>query len=156
MDLPDDAAAMICHLSPSTHADIRQTRPGDDDIESGDMTWCAARHEALQLVTWDRVREATCSDDDMRMLEEMAVDGFPESRSEMPAPIHSYYQYREDITSIDGVVLYRDRVVMPPSLRNEVLAALIAQGVSMMTSQAESSVFWPGMSANILATRNDC
>ena len=109
-------------------------------------------------MTWDHVREAMSSSDDLRMLEEMAADSFPESRAGMPAAIRGFHQYREDITSADGVVLYKDRVVIPPSLRGEVLSALHAahQGVSMMTARAESSVFWPGMSADICATRNNC
>uniref|UniRef100_A0AAV2KGE8 Uncharacterized protein n=1 Tax=Knipowitschia caucasica TaxID=637954 RepID=A0AAV2KGE8_KNICA len=121
MDLPDDNAAMVTHLSPSTHADvlslIRLTGPVNDEVEEGDLTWCAAGLESLRSVTWDRVKEATCSDDDMRALEEIAADGFPESRTGMPVAIRNFHQYREDITSADGVVLYKDRVIIPPSLR---------------------------------------
>ena len=165
MDLPDDNAAMVTHLSPSTYADvlslIRRAQPVVDDIEEGDLTWCAAGLESLQSVTWDRVREATSSNGEMRMLEEMAVDGFPESRIGMPQAIRGFHQYHEDVTSTDGVVLYRDRVVILPSLRDEVLGALHAahQGAMMtvmMTARAESSVFWPGMSADICATRSNC
>uniref|UniRef100_A0AAV2JCK1 Telomerase-binding protein EST1A n=1 Tax=Knipowitschia caucasica TaxID=637954 RepID=A0AAV2JCK1_KNICA len=123
MDLPDDNAAMVTHLSPSTHADvlslIRLTGPVNDEVEEGDLTWCAAGLESLRSVTWDRVKEATCSDDDMRALEEIAADGFPESRTGMPVAIRNFHQYREDITSADGVVLYKDRVIIPPSLRGE-------------------------------------
>ena len=102
-------------------------------------------------MTWDRVREATSSDVDMHTLEEMATDGIPDSNIEMPKTIRDYHQYRENITSTDGVILYKDRVIVPPSLRGEVLSTLHAahQGVSMMTARAESSVFWPGISADI-------
>lgn len=166
MDLPDDDAAVVTHTSPGTHTDIlsllRRAEPADDndndDDEGSDLSWCAAGLESLQSVTWDRVREATSSDADMRTLEEMAADGFPESRVGMPEGIRGFHQYREDITSADGVVLYKDRVVVPPSLRGEVLSSLHAahQGVSMMTARAESSVFWPGISADIRATRDNC
>ena len=86
----------------------------------------------------------------------MATDGIHDSKSEMPETIRDFHQYREYITATEGVVLYR--VVIPPSLRGEVLSALHAahQGVSMMTARAESSVFWPGMSADISATRRNC
>ncbi|CAL8276073.1 unnamed protein product [Arctogadus glacialis] len=49
------------------------------------------------------------SSDDMRTLEEMAADSFPESRAGMQVAIRGFHQYREDITSADGVVLYKDR-----------------------------------------------
>ena len=94
----------------------------------------------------------------MHTLEEMATDGMPDSKIEMPETIRDYHQYRENITSSDGVILYKDRVIIPPSLRGEVLSTLHAthQGVSMMTARAESSVFWPGISADISTTRKNC
>ncbi|KAJ8349086.1 hypothetical protein SKAU_G00276750 [Synaphobranchus kaupii] len=163
MDLPDDNAAVVTHLPPSTHTGVlsllRQAGPEDGgDAEEDDLAWCAAGLESLRSVTWDRVREATSSDGEMRTLEEMAADGIPDSKFEMPETIRDFHQYRESITSTDGVVLYKDRVVIPPSLRGEVLSALHVahQGVSMMTARAESSVFWPGMSADISATRRNC
>ncbi|KAJ8336082.1 hypothetical protein SKAU_G00394250 [Synaphobranchus kaupii] len=163
MDLPDDNAAVVTHLPPSTHTGVlsllRQAGPEDGgDAEEDDLAWCAAGLESLRSVTWDRVREATSSDGEMRTLEAMAADGIPDSKFKMPETIRDFHQYRESITSTDGVVLYKDRVVIPPSLRGEVLSALHAahQGVSMMTARAESSVFWPGMSADISATRRNC
>ena len=54
-------------------------------------------------------REATSSDGGMRILEEMAVDGFSELRIEMPEVIRAFHKYRKDITSADGQVLYRDK-----------------------------------------------
>ncbi|KAJ8373500.1 hypothetical protein SKAU_G00040800 [Synaphobranchus kaupii] len=163
MDLPDDNAAVVTHLPPSTHTGVlsllRQAGPEDGgDAEEDDLAWCAAGLESLRSVTWDCVREATSSDGEMRTLEAMAADGIPDSKFKMPETIRDFHQYRESITSTDGVVLYKDRVVIPPSLRGEVLSALHAahQGVSMMTARAESSVFWPGMSADISATRRNC
>jgi len=163
MNLPDDNATIATHLQPSTHTDVlsllRQTEPEyDDDVEEDNLAWCAAGLESLRSVTWDRVREATSSDGDMHILEEMTMNGIPDSKIEMPETIRDYHQYRENITSTDGVILYKDRVVIPPSLRGDVLSALHAahQGVSMMTARAESSVFWPGMSADISATRKNC
>ena len=101
------------------------------------------------------MREATRGDVDMHILEEMATDGISDSKIEMPETIRDYHQYRENTTSTDGVILYKDRVIVPPSLRGEVLSTLHAahQGISMMTARAESSVFWPGKSADISTTR---
>jgi hypothetical protein len=62
------------------------------------------------------------------------------------------------LSTLDGVSLYRNRPVIPPSLRGRVLAALHSahQGVSQMCSRAESAVFWPGMSSAIAKTRAHC
>ena len=47
-----------------------------------------------------------------------------------------------------GVILYRDRVVVPPPLRDVLRIVHSAhQGVSSMESRARSIVFWPGMTS---------
>ncbi|CAL8306266.1 unnamed protein product [Gadus morhua 'NCC'] len=122
MDLPDDNAAMVTHLSPSAHADllslIRWAGPVADDVEEGDLAWCAAGLESLQSVTWDHVREAMSSSVDMRTVEEKAADSFRESSAGMPVAIRGFHQYREDITSADGVVLCKDRCVFGRPIRD--------------------------------------
>jgi len=70
----------------------------------------------------------------------------------------TFFTIRHDLSTIDGVILYKDRRVIPPSLRDEVLSAVHAahQGVSSMTSRAEKSVFWPGITQAINYTRLSC
>ena len=85
-------------------------------------------------------------------------DGFPEVKNDLPTDLRSYHQYRNNLTSFDGVALYHDRVIIPPSLRRRVLEALHSahQGVTQMCSRAGSSFFWPGMNPDIIAMRNQC
>ena len=59
------------------------------------------------------------------------------------------------------MVLYYKRIeslIIPPSLREEVLSALHAvhQGITSMISRAESSVFWPSITPAITALRAGC
>ena len=78
------------------------------------MTWCAAGLESLLSVTWDRAREATTSDVDIHTLEEMATDGIPDSKIGLPEMVRNYHQYRENITSTDGVIIYKERLSYSP------------------------------------------
>ncbi|XP_013389514.1 uncharacterized protein K02A2.6-like [Lingula anatina] len=112
----------------------------------------------LKSVTWDRVRTATTSDADMAMLVDLITSGLPESRQEFPMKLHEYYQFKEDLSTIDGVVLYRERVVIPPALRQDVLSTLHSahQGISSMITRAESLIFWPGITPDIVSTRTGC
>ena len=65
--------------------------------------------------------------------------------------IQPYFPFREGYYVFDGVILYRDRIVVPVSLRGTVLKALHAahQGVSAMERHARATVFWPGMTQDI-------
>ena len=84
--------------------------------------------------------------------------GFPKSRPELPPALREYHQFREHLYTVDGVILYKNRIVIPPSLRQHVLTVLHSahQGVTSMTARAESTVFWPGITPAIIALPETC
>ena len=88
------------------------------------------------------VRVATSSDADINLLLAAIESGIPKYRHEMAQSIREYHQFRDELYSVDGVVIYKDPVVIPPSLRNEVLTSLHAahQGVTSMTARADRSI----------------
>ncbi len=157
LKLPDDVATISQHhpLSP-----IRSPAPDNIPMEEVMIAALTSSLASITLtaVTWDRVRTATTSDADMSMLVDMITSGLPDSRQEFPTKLREFYQFREDLSSVDGVVLYKDRVVIPPTLRQEVLSTLHSahQGICTMISRAESSIFWPGITPDIVATRTSC
>merc|ERR1739842_48000 len=65
---------------------------------------------------------------------------------------------RDHLSTVNGVILYNDRVLVPLSLRTNVLSTLHSahQGTSTMTARAESSVFWPGITKDIQNIRDRC
>ena len=84
--------------------------------------------------------------------------GFPENRDQLQKSLQDYYQFRDHLWVIDGVILYKDRIVIPPSLRKDILTALHSahQGITAMTARAETSIFWPGITPSIAALREHC
>lgn len=48
--------------------------------------------------------------------------GFPLCKDDLPKTIQDYFKIKENINASDGVVLYKDRVVIPASLRADVLS----------------------------------
>ena len=111
---------------------------------------------ALQSVTLDRVRLATASE--LQDLVEMIDTNFPASAQEVQPELREFFRSRECLSTHDGIILYNQRIVIPPSLRAEVLAILHAahQGSTSMVSRAEASVFWPGITVDINQTRLQC
>ena len=122
-------------------------------------------HESLisalhstHIVNWEQVQIATASDEKMLLLLSTIEDGFPEYKHQLPPSIREYHQFKKHLYSSDGVVIYKDRIVIPPSLRPTCLSALHAahQGTSAMTAKAEASIFWPGITNAIHTTRANC
>lgn len=114
--------------------------------------------EVIRSVTWDDVRVATNSDMVGLKLIETIEAGFPEHRNDLHESLRPFYQYREALSALDGVALYRDRIIIPECLQQRVLQSLHSahQSTSQMLSRAESSIFWPGMSTAIIDVRNRC
>ena len=72
--------------------------------------------------------------------------------------IQPYLPFREDYYVFDGVILYRDRIVVPVSLRGTFHKVLHAahQGVPAMERRARATVLRPGMTQDINNIRNSC
>ena len=112
----------------------------------------------MQAVTWNTVKTVMNSDKDMLELLDLIEDEFSQPRNALRPTLRPYYQFRNDLSIVDGVALYRDRVVTPPSLRNDILNVLHSahQGVTSMLSRAEATVFWSGITPSIIELRERC
>ena len=147
------------------------TTPGNDyppsvtideqsDIAEDGATVSAASdtlHSVTNVVTWPMVREATATDPTLSQLMRTLQDGMPKRQS-LPADLRPFHRYSASLSCIDGVILLGQRIVVPISLRKAVLSALHAahQGIGAMSQRATDSVFWPGISADITRTREEC
>ncbi|XP_060073014.1 uncharacterized protein LOC132552840 [Ylistrum balloti] len=167
MVLIDDIASVhICNKNEAQHTiQTHNHKIADDTLEiplksSEAIFYSTALSSvtSLQCITWDRIRTATTSDEYMFQLVQMIESGIPETRNDLPVPLREYHQFRNNLSTIDGVIIYKDRIVIPPSLRTDVLTALHSahQGTSSMMSRAETSVFWPGICNDITKLRNSC
>ena len=152
--LPDDVAPVLC----DTHDFLAAIRASSPDPVQVCTQSTATAPAVIKSVTWDDVRLATSSDPSMCRLVEMIQGGFPALTSDLPRELRPYHQFRENLSEFDGVCLYNDRVVIPPSLRTRVLEALHSahQSITMMCARAQSSFFWPGMTPAIADIRARC
>lgn len=166
MPLPDDTHA-ITNSQPSPPSTIptalmaglsTDDTPLSSTIESTLQESLAATFTSALPIGWEQVQTATSSDDDMLLLLDTIENGFPDKRHLTPTAIRDFHHHKDHLYSIDGVIIYKDRIVIPRALRPSCLSALHAahQGTSSMTSKAEASVFWPGITGDIHATRSDC
>ena len=112
----------------------------------------------IKVITWERVKYAAGKCSETTTLLDFIMNGFPENKSDLPPSIQPYWNIREDLSCLDGVALYNNRIVVPQPLRTEVLDCLHAahQGTAGMKARARSSVFWPGINAAIGSRRSQC
>merc|ERR1712082_16725 len=107
------------------------------------------------VVSWDLVRNAGIVDGSYASLLHAVTGSGGDSAW---TGLEEYRRYAKEFTTVDGVVLFRGRVVIPTALRRQVLQALhrAHQGVTGMNLRAQDSVWWPGCSRDIEAVRGGC
>ena len=106
----------------------------------------------------DDVRKATLNDPELKLLVSTIQQGFPATHHLTDPCIRKYYSCREELWLQDELVMFKDRIVIPATLRKQVLDILHSahQGVEGMRARATSSVYWPGLNSSIREKRKNC
>ena len=105
----------------------------------------------FQDVILDRIREAARADEAYQKLTEAVLHGFPEHKADLPSLIRPYWNIRERLSMDDGLLVCGARLVIPDSLRREVLDRLhdSHQGIARTKRRARQSVYWPNICQDI-------
>ena len=94
----------------------------DDPMDDNEIHISTINSAAnIRAVTWELVREETGKDVSMRKLVALINSTFPADKSDMPPDLVSYWPIRDSLYVVDGVILMRDRIVLPKTLRNDAI-----------------------------------
>ena len=63
----------------------------------------------------ERIKQAISSDPQLGRVLDCTVNGWPKYSSDVPEEISPYYTVRGDLSVADGKIIYRKRLVIPPS-----------------------------------------
>ena len=77
---------------------------------------------------------------------------------ELNKPLREFHRFRHNLHKVDGVLCYRDCIVVPEALRNKILIRIHAaqQGVSGMARRIDETFFWQEINLEIIRTRGGC
>ena len=106
------------------------------------------------LTSWESVKTAAISDPEYASL----LHNVQNHDEEWPEEIKDYKRHKQDLSTIDGVVTYKGRVVIPRALRHQTLQSLhqAHQGESSMNLRTQEAVWWPNITSDISTTRAKC
>ena len=121
-------------------------------------SWVVATDFTNSDITWKILRTHTWNDAVLAKVIEQVGKDFPDSCHDFHPDVKPYHVYRHQLPILDGVLCYKERVVIPEALRQGVLQTLHSahQGRTGMFNRAEQAVFWTGMSADIEKKRSSC
>ena len=151
-----------------------------DEADVEDVATLSSKDGNFRAITWEVVKQETNRDEFMCNLSTLINSAFPDSKHDLPAELLPYWNIRNNLYIVDGVVLMKDQVVIPVSLRNSVTQALTDgsgtriiippklrqeiiqslhsahQGVGSMNERAKASVYWPGITKDVEFVRANC
>ncbi|XP_049513828.1 uncharacterized protein K02A2.6-like [Dermacentor silvarum] len=104
------------------------------------------------------ILEATNNDTVLSQLREYALTSWPDNKHEVPEVIRPYWPYQEEIHAQDGLLFRSNKVIIPSSIKAEILALLhVAHpGADKMKARARSVMFWPCMASDIEQFCRNC
>jgi hypothetical protein len=79
---------------------------------------------------------------------------WPRHPTVIPPDVLPYYSVRSELSVVDGLLTYADRIVIPQALHKEILLRLHQshQEIQKCRENARSSVWWPGISSDLKET----
>lgn len=104
------------------------------------------------------VKEATRADEVLTELKKVILSGWPLHKDDVPAAAKPYYDYRDELTVQDGLVLRGERIVIPATMRADMKQRVHAGhlGINSCLRRARELIYWPGMSSEIRQHVESC
>lgn len=111
-----------------------------------------------EMLTVSRLQEVCSKDEAYCELLRYVDQGFPRSKQEVDKRIVKFWGVKDDLYKQGPLVLKDGRIVIPAVLQSKMMKVLHSahQGCSGMNSRASQTVFWPGMSKDIINFRLGC
>ena len=108
--------------------------------------------------TMNQIRKETVKYPSLMTLNKVILGGWPSQKSEVLDEIRAYWDFRDEISVYNGVLFKSHQVIVPVSLRPELLHKVhkAHQGADSSIQRARESVYWPGMQAAIRQTCSSC
>ena len=135
-------------------------KPDSTDLEE-DLI-CAVNFIVSNLPVSDpkmtEIRSATEQDTTMIRLKNTIQSGWPEKRSQVHQDLRDYWTYRDELCETDGIILKGGRIVIPSSLREDMLKIIHSShlGVVKNKQRARDILFWPQMGKDIERVVSKC
>ena len=142
------------HLSHNVIAGDSSNKPTSEglDLKIHNMYLNASDDKCLSLAT-----EMT-KDPVMQALKHQIIKGWPSIRSECSSKLQDYWNYRDELSVLGGLVLKGSCIIIPQSCRDEILNQLHEGhfGSDRTKLHARDSVYWPNMNKHIKCLVKSC
>ena len=85
---------------------------------------CARSQMPVSDQRLQEIREATASDNQHQLALKYTRAGWPEYYKDVPEEVREFYAARGNLSEHNGLLLFKDRIAIPESLRSDILDKL--------------------------------
>ena len=96
-----------------------------------------------ECISIEEIQHASSQDVHLQQLKTFIIAGWPHTKDELHTDIRLYWLYRDELAVIDGVILKGRHIIIPDSLKQQVLTQLHTShmGIEKTKLLAHESVF---------------
>lgn len=98
-------------------------------------------------------KEGTASDDNRQILMSTVLEGLLNTLDEVPAEIKPYFQFRDEITTQNGLLFKGERLIVPTKLRKEMMEKVhsshLGIGIEGCLRRAREVFYWSHLNAEL-------
>ncbi|CAC5360353.1 unnamed protein product [Mytilus coruscus] len=119
------------------------------DIEINEIQLKA--HLPISPEKYELFKKQTESDEILQQMKKINEEGWPMKKEELPEDLKMYWQFRNEITCIDNLLYKGLKLIIPTSLRKEMLQLIheTHMGIVKCKTRAREFMYWPGMMSDI-------
>ena len=105
------------------------------------------------------LKEETLKDMELNILKDTVLRGWPENKKEINPRITHYWNFRDEISYFEGLMLKGENVIIPKSMQKNVIEQIHQKshlGINKCISRAKDVFYWQGMAAQIKDIVSQC
>ena len=151
---PDKSMIFADHLSRNIHPEASKapTIPNLNlEVQALELNASPSKLECI--------RQESERDPQMLMLKELIIQGWPKDIKQCLLPLHSYWNYRDELSIVDGIVVKGSCIIIPAKYQPELLSLLHDDshlGIDKCIQCAKGSIYWPNITEDIKSIINKC
>ena len=145
-------------------------KPGSEMLLADALSRCPARYSqeikldlhvdyiAFTSAWIETLRETTCEDPVLSTVYQLVQHGWPKERRRVPNVAKYYWDFRDELSTDEGLLLKGPSLIIPAALRENYLQHLHEGhlSASKMITNAKQHTFWPGIEADITDYTRRC
>lgn len=106
----------------------------------------------------ESIKMETSKDGQLQILKNVILQGFPSNKSNCSREIIEYWNIRDELSYVEGLIMKGSKIIIPKTLRKQMLQKIHAGhlGIEKCRRRAREVMYWPGMYQSITDMVKSC